>query len=273
MELSNKKYVEILNIDNHIQINDSFRNWRCEDVMIVEDKFTFDYSKKDWWNHSIIIRKAGFYGAQMMDKFFFYTNDELFCTKLATDTNVKSSKYGLQVLKEDGEVIFDSNNIYIDIVDYICIENMLDLESSEIYKYQFPVMILTPTMIMRSTIHGLKRNYVPFQNVYTVSGDGETEAFYPSFSEDGTGFSIKKMRFKSNAFFDYALGYNPNTKQNDYINPEDNPALSEFMRNNIRNLRGYSTRTTKDMYLIVAKIPKRIIDYISNKKYSVIFAE
>lgn len=262
------KYIEIFNNNNSVQINDSFRNWMVSgDVNRVDDVVVRYYGSDPRMIIGSYIRKNGFYGGNTTNKFFFYYNGNVYCTKLKTASSSVGSKYGIQVFSENGDTIFDSNNLYIDVVDYLHIENMLELESSKVYTYQFPVMILAPVEIYRNTINSLHREGIPFINAYNVVGSGQTEAFYPEFTADGAGFSIKKMRFKYHAFFEYLMEFNEHTGIAKYIEPWQNEHLSEFMKDNIRNLKSYSTRTPKDLYLIVAKIPQTLINTI--QKYHV----
>ena len=267
MELLDNKYIEISNNNNLVQINDSFKNWCCSIYpKNVKDIFSYTYNNQTHSYDINFFRKNGFYGSNTVNKFFFYYNGHVYCTELEVDNTQSTSKCGVQVFGENGNLIFDSENIYIDIVDYLCIENMLELESSKIYTYQFPVMILAPIQIYRTEISTLFVENIPFVNAYNVKGRGHTEAFYPEFSSNGASFSIKKMRFNASAYFEYSMEYNYDNRTVKYIEPWRNKYLSDFMRDNVRYLRGYSTRTTKDLYLIVAKIPQVLINNI--KRYT-----
>lgn len=268
MELLDNKYIEISNGNSLVQINDSFKNWMCStNLKRVDDVLSSTYNENTHVYDTAFFRKNGFYANNTVNKFFFYYNGYVYCTDLEVDSTRSNSKYGIQVFGENGNIIFDSENLYIDIVDYLYIENMLELESSKIYTYQFPVMILAPVQIYRTTIHTLYVENIPFVDIYNVRGRGQTEAFYPEFSSNGASFSIKKMRFNAGAFFEYSTVYNRDTERIEYIEPWKNRHLSDFMRDNIRYLRGYSTRTTKDLYLIVAKIPQALINII--QKYHI----
>lgn len=263
MELLDNKYIEISNGNNLVQINDSFKNWTCDAyVNRVTDIMSSTYNPNTHTYDTAFFRKNGFYDRNTVNKFFFYYNGNVYCTQMNYSQKSSSSKCGVQVFGEKGDIIFDSESLYVDIVDYLCIENMLELESSKIYTYQFPVMILAPIQIYRTTIRSLFVENIPFVSQYNVRGYGQTEAFYPEFSSNGASFSINKMRFNAAAFFEYMTIYNRDTERIEYIEPWKNPHLSDFMRDNIRHLRGYSTRTTKDLYLIVAKIPQALINII-----------